>query len=140
MCDTCFKIDKRKYHPWLECKDKSCDGYMVEVDEMFLPSISLLNKKGYKTAFCCSAHVWKKDICDPYISFEDFIKLPNLPKDFDYDYNIWPYVDWSKGNDGSKCIRKVIDVKIESDKKHEILLLTALDLLNWARELPEYKI
>jgi hypothetical protein len=137
MCDTCYRInDKRKYKSWLKCKDKNCSGYMIEVDELFLPSISLLNKKGYRTAYCCSAHIWENDICDPYISFDSYIKFPNLPKGFDYDKNIWPDVKWDNHNEGDKCIRKIIDVTISEEDKHEQLLITSLDLLNWVKQLP----
>lgn len=34
---------------------KTADEYF-ECDDMIAPAISLLNKKGYKTTFCCSGH------------------------------------------------------------------------------------
>lgn len=30
-----------------------------EVDELIAPTIAILNKKNYKTAFCCSGHIFK---------------------------------------------------------------------------------
>lgn len=36
--------------------DPNFKGPAEEIDEMILPAIILLNKKGYKTEFCCSGH------------------------------------------------------------------------------------
>lgn len=46
-------------------KDPFENGF--EVDDLIAPAISILNKKGYRTAFCCSGH---PDRCP----FVDYIK------------------------------------------------------------------
>ena len=61
----------------------------VEVDEMIAPVIAVLNKKGYKTVYCCSGHPYpSRDMIYPentfvhlatYIAFEDGTKLPSCP-------------------------------------------------------------
>ena len=46
-------------------------GSCFEVDDFIAPAISILNQKGYLTAFCCSGHA--EDPHDPelaYIAFE----------------------------------------------------------------------
>ena len=55
MCDHCFKLYKKKYHPNLYCKEKECFGELVEIDENLLMPIYILNKKGYFTMFCCGS-------------------------------------------------------------------------------------
>jgi len=51
--------------------EMTSSGNSFEVDDLIAPAISILNKKGYRTAFCCSGHV----DCFPnpqlaYIAFE----------------------------------------------------------------------
>jgi hypothetical protein len=131
MCDTCFTIDKRKYRSNLWCKNPDCDGWIVQIDEVILPTISLLNKKGYITEHCCSGHSWEKSCCNIYISFDKSIVLPYLPFGFNYDKDLYPHVDWNRGNNG-KAIRKNIDENLNEQNKQREILVSALDLLNWA--------
>ena len=55
------------------------NGNFVEIDEMIIPVIQLLNKKGYKTSFCCAGHfLW--DLSEGLIYKEDADKPPNWMK------------------------------------------------------------
>ena len=51
------------------CPKPGCVGDLVHIDELMLPIIRTLNKKGYLTKFCCSGHV-NEEYSYPYISFE----------------------------------------------------------------------
>lgn len=67
LCLDCFEV----YDILLKyCPKKSCQGKMVEVDELMLPTIILLNQKGYITEYCCSGHI---NDCYPYILFDNYI-------------------------------------------------------------------
>jgi hypothetical protein len=64
------------------CPKASCDGYVVELDELIAPTIITLNKKGYITEFCCSGH-WYKEHINTYIVFADEDYIPKeLPHGF----------------------------------------------------------
>ena len=54
-----------------ECE--SCGKYtnLIEVDPNIAETISLLNKKGYLTKFCCEGHNERRIKDDGYIYFED---------------------------------------------------------------------
>lgn len=57
--------------------DQYKDDYF-ECDDLIAPAISLLNKKGYKTLFCCSGHPY------PYIHDEFSVNYPISGDGFDY--------------------------------------------------------
>lgn len=40
------------------CPKAGCEGSVVEIDELMVPTIKLLNEKGYMTEYCCSGHVY----------------------------------------------------------------------------------
>jgi hypothetical protein len=131
LCDTCFEIDKRKCRSGLQCKNKNCDGWIVEIDELFLPAISLLNKKGYYTRNCCSGHMWDKVICRAYIQFEGTPNLPCLPEGFvleKYYEDLDAY---------SICNR--ININQIDEERHRDILYCSLNLMNWAIKLPTIK-
>lgn len=44
-------------------QDKQSEDNYFECDELIAPAISLLNKKGYKTTFCCSGHPFGHICC-----------------------------------------------------------------------------
>jgi len=130
LCLECFEVygdeamfkTKYDYDTEMYCPKKSCEGSVIEVDELLLLSIKTLNQKGYITKFCCSGHV-HDSYPQPYIAFEDDIDLPNIPISF-----------YREGN----CIRK--DYKFR--KGNELLLQkeileTAIDILSWVKKLPK---
>lgn len=70
LCLNCFEIYK---FPSESCPKASCHGFVIEVDDLMLPTIMLLNQKGYPTEFCCSGHVDGCKECYPYITFDSFL-------------------------------------------------------------------
>jgi len=53
VCDSCFHIQKR----YRRSKCEECKSETFICDEWIAPTIQILNRKGYKTSFCCSGHV-----------------------------------------------------------------------------------
>ena len=86
MCTSCFTPYEKKWHYNLTCKNCKSYGTMVEIDDNFLESIVILNKKGYTTDYCCSGHLIKNS--GTYIAFPLNIILPNLPNGFQYSKEI----------------------------------------------------
>jgi len=89
-----IKFDKKL--DWNFCPKSNCNGNTIEIDELFIPIIIELNKKGYKTTYSCSGHIYDSHI-NSYIGFEGDIKLNSLPNGYVYD------------KIGISCIRKVFD-------------------------------
>ena len=94
VCTRCWEI----YDHWYKydkngrnyCPKSGCMGPVEEIDELMLPIIIMLNKKGYRTDFCCSGHL-VNDLTErnsAYISFVDLppeIKMPALPRPWYWD-------------------------------------------------------
>jgi hypothetical protein len=53
VCESCFHIQKR----YRRSKCEECKGITFVCDEWIAPIIQILNKKGYKTKYCCSGHL-----------------------------------------------------------------------------------
>jgi hypothetical protein len=100
------------------CRD--CNGKVVEVDELMMPAIIELNKKGWTTLFCCSGHMNDSYIYT-YIKFEH---RPNTcPDSF--------YIDES-------CIRAKNPVRyIEGIEGFDLWVSLNRDLYEWALSLPD---
>ena len=64
LCLDCFEVYNT---PFEHCPKASCDGQVVEIDELILPAIIEFNKKGYITEFCCSGHMNNPY---PYVRFD----------------------------------------------------------------------
>ena len=78
--------------------EKVKDQYF-ECDEMIAPTISLLNKKGYKTKFCCAGHLYPYSFTKYHENLQvelknkngiilDTIELNDETKDFYKKYGI----------------------------------------------------
>lgn len=77
LCPDCGNVyDDRNFKPTYIgqyeycCPKADCRGRMFQVDELILPVIIELNKKGYITSYCCSGHVYE-ECPSGYISFDD---------------------------------------------------------------------
>ena len=132
--DNHLKFDRISEYNF--CPKSSCDGNVIEVDELFIPVIIELNKKGYNTSSCCSAHTYNSYI-NSYIMFDEDVKLSSLPKGYKYDKDIYPHVNWDKvGRNGMDCIRKVFDKSnkdnIELSKE---IYENAINVLDWVKGL-----
>ena len=121
-----------------KCPSIHCgDLEVVEVDDSIMSTIKELNKKGYITKFCCSGHSYE-DNTNTYISFDSDAVPSTLPNDFileDMDYyikNNWSYIG------DQVCIRKWYK-DIKNEDLPRALLQTAIDLLDWVKELPNIK-
>ena len=120
------------------CPKSNCDGDLIEIDELFIPVIIELNKKGYITKSCCSSHTYKSYM-NSYISFYEDIELPSLPKGYKYDKDMYPHDNWDKvGRNGMDCIRIVFDKgnKDNIELSREIYE-NAINVLDWVKGLPD---
>ena len=64
LCLNCLEVYNT---PFEHCPKASCDGRIVEIDELILPAIIEFNRKGYITEFCCSGHIHNPY---PYVKFD----------------------------------------------------------------------
>lgn len=120
-------INKKMFLEDVPCPKSSCYGYLVEIDELLLPTIKILNEKGYFTKFCCSGHYSSQNPrC--YIMFDEGICLPYIPNGF-------------KENVISNCV--CIESGTLSDVFYYDDFLKICDnaklLLEWAIKLPDYE-
>jgi len=119
------------------CKVKNCYGDVVEIDELLIPTIIELNKKGYKTKYCCSGHYDTRpyNSYSSYIYFQDNIILPNLPSGYMYEQDLYPWVNWEdKGRD---IIRIDFDGSKNINELSKDIINNAISVLEWAEGLPE---
>lgn len=128
---------------------------VFEVDEDIANTISILNKKGYHTLYCCSGHVkdsriyekypaQKVDIdYDSYKIDDKYILVPPLDTTVyilfveDYDFSNLP-VGFTRDKN---YIEKVIEYYEAGNKKTNSDILKEIkdsnhDLLEWAKSLP----
>lgn len=142
LCLNCYKVYNQKTIKNNMCKVKECYGDVVEVDELFVPVIAELNRKGYKTQYCCSGH-YADEYSSSYIFFiEDYV-FPNLPECYMYDQDLYP---WAYLNtNGQKSKRNTIRCDFYENKNKSIgelskeIFRSVVRVLEWAEELEEYK-
>ena len=70
MCTSCYEVYNKDLG---RCPKVNCEQQVVEIDELMLPVIIILNKKGYMTDFCCSGHCYLEHNY-PYIAFSDILE------------------------------------------------------------------
>ena len=118
LCSKCFDIVYFKCHKCTKC---DYEEENIEIDSKLAFQISILNKKGYKTKFCCSGHALNNFITT-YIYFED--KLESCPEDW--------YID-----DGYIIRGDNIENWVELDfiTRENILTNYNANLLKWVLEL-----
>lgn len=135
VCLNCERIYRQKTIKNNLCKNNNCLCEVVEIDELFVPIVLELNKKGYATRFCCSGHL-EKDLknINSYIYFEDFAKLPNLPEGYKYDQDIYPDVDWSKWK-VTNTIRRTFNSSNGINQLCKDIFENAISILIWAEKL-----
>ena len=117
-----YKNENGIYDEWRMCPKENCYGKIIEVDELILPTIMELNKKGYETDYCCSGHICEKDT-NTYIKF----KKDNAPKSI-----INNFVMEGKN---PLIIRKKYDNNMPLTNKFKDIMQTNCDLYEWSKQL-----
>lgn len=134
VCTKCFEIYNKNYikKPFKQkdywCPKLNCIGQINEIDELIYETIKILNKKGYKTEYCCSGHLYDEPI-GTYITFDKKVMIPSLPTGFRFEYN-------------SNTIRKILDNYKNKNisEKFTYIKETHEELLNWAEKLSNYSL
>ena len=110
-CLKCLTVEKN-----CKCEPKR---NIVSIDNNMINIITILNKKGYKTSFCCESHPLKY-MPSLYILFKDDMSClkGNLPKSFRID----------TGN--KRLIKFCMSIREKKDGLK--------DLIDWCVELPSF--
>jgi hypothetical protein len=127
MCTGCYKQTdyyfialNEKYHAYTVGNCKKCGENVAEVDDMIIDTIILLNKKGYKTKFCCSGHL-NENHFGTYIMF---INRPDiLPEGFYPTDMECMHLHSTRNPKGYEGFKKLLEIN--------------LNLYKWANELPD---
>jgi len=135
LCLNCYKVYNQKTIKNNMCKVKDCYGDVVEVDELFVPIIAELNRKGYETRYCCSGHVAGNGGLHSYIYFEDYTSLPCLPEGYKHDQDMYPHI---KFDEGKVSILRYFDEKLSLMELSKQLYKNAIVVLEWVEGLEEY--
>ena len=135
------KLNKVDYDKYVEyCNSE----HLIECDELMIPIIMKLNKKGYVTKYCCSGHIspvccgsnnvgLANDSC--YIVFDETVELDSIPEGF----NVKPV------NNGLCVYRNIDDMSL--DIREELRICNRFDeilyainkLRHWSTELPSLR-
>jgi hypothetical protein len=100
---------------------------VAEVDDLFMPIIISLNKKGFFTDYCCSGHYYEHP--ESYITFHtryDFEQI-GIPEGYIL----------SKASNSIR--REFIQSSLNDPDAHRAILLNALSVLKWTEELPDLR-
>lgn len=141
LCLKCYEVYEEngvttkigsKGNEYYKCPKLSCSGSVVNVDELLLPTIIILNKKGYYTESSCSGHLYESSFPTTYILFNQNIELPNIPNGYEIRENgcgnVEIYKDIAKQNNTWYFKSK--------DEIFSLIFENSKDLLKWAQELP----
>lgn len=132
ICNSCYEVyDGHCVDTDLAmCPKKNCTGNIVEIDELLIPTIIMLNRKGYVTEYCCSGHYYE-DYPNCYITFyADMAPVTaGLPRGFKVEYS-------GSENQPTLTIRRTFRRRQERALFTDILN-TAIRLYDWALLLPE---
>ena len=137
MCMGCYEI----YNGDLGmCPKASCEGEVVEIDELMVPAIRLLNEKGYMTEFCCSGHVYD-DGCTAYVCLDQLMSEIFEDEDIEQMKKILPET-WEIEIDSFDRLnfRHVLNKDYEHEfyvDTYEDILKANSDFLHFVQQLPE---
>lgn len=132
-------IDKKTYLESIKSEDT------FECDDLIAPIITILNKKGFTTEFCCEGH-WEwtdtehiSSMLDvPYITFVVGFHLPNIPDGWHIDVSTTMTDEDDNVIEGyweSIQARKLLEA--ENEMLFNAYKIEALyNLLKWAESLP----
>lgn len=124
--DSCnLNINELLEEVW--CPKTNCCGTLIEIDELLIPTIKLLNDKGYYTEFCCSGH-YTGQHPRAYIKFREGIDIPTIPKGFTKEIH----------ND-CVLIESITPLRKPTFKDFYAICDNAKILLKWANSLPYFE-
>lgn len=137
MCMGCYEVYDR---PLGYCPKPSCYCDVVEIDELILPTIKILNEKGFCTTNCCSGHVYDNG-CNIYVAFNSFLMdifnkdeinemFKDLPTGWSLSFN---------DNDGGFTVQHMMDYTLRERNDialYEEIVTANLSLLKFVQTLP----
>lgn len=132
LCLKCYETYTTLFQ---NCPKTSCYGYVIEVDDLMLPTIMLLNQKGYYTKFCCSGHTYDKD-CYPYVAFDSFLNEMLNENEFNELFKELPKPWYIENNIPDM---RTLRCKIKDDdmiKMQKLICDANLKLLDFVHTLP----
>lgn len=114
------------------CPRRTCQGKVVEIDDLLIPTIRLLNEKGYYTISSCSGHMEEGETISYIVFDETVLDIPDIPKGYQ--------LALISENEGGKflTIKKSITGS-DSIQLFRNVLNNALMLYAWALKLPYAK-
>ena len=110
------------------CKCPSCktEDLFIELDTNIAKAISIFNKKGYKTLYCCEGHKYTENYYD-YIASYIYFKDRSILEYIDYLPETW-FLDYTNIMDSG-------DIIIRSESFH-CFDEAMMDILQFAINLP----
>ena len=128
VCMSCYEVYDDFYSKHFEfCPKADCvGGEVVEVDELMIPAIIELNKRGYYTEFCCSGHIYDVS-AGGYIKFAEGIEIETPPNGWEIESALM---------DNTTIIRYTFESEDKLDKYIEIMD-SMQSLMCWALLLGE---
>ena len=122
---TTYRISPQGMHQ--ACPKRMCEGRVFNIDDTILPSVILLNSKGYETHSSCGGHALGENQ-DLYIEFDEDVKsLPFIPEEFELRVR--------KGEETQR-LRLIYTIKEIDPYDHFNELLAAAEILyEWALDL-----
>ena len=79
-------INKNDFSIIKSCQDPRIIDNYFECDDLIAPAISLLNRKGYRTVFCCSGHPYATIEAASVVSIPTKEELGDIADRFSYEF------------------------------------------------------
>ena len=131
-----FKIQNKTtegfYKDYVPCVQNYCAGQIVEIDDLILPIIKLLWKKGYETKACCSSHPEEANIAGSagtYILFKHNYMFNEIPEGFEFE--VFQHENIYEDCVISKRLTSNADIEAISEIGNNMI-----QLCRWAEKLP----
>ena len=137
MCLGCYEIYDRDLG---HCPKSICNCMVAEIDELMIPTIKLLNLKGYITEFCCSGHPYD-DGCTSYVLLDN-IMTSILGEELIEEIKRTLPASWKIEIDEQNRIHFSHEIRMDENCKnvietYEDILKANLEFLHFVKQLPE---